>query len=110
MNTNSLVKLAVLTKIKKSSQSFVINGVEQKIENESFVLACPKCGRVIIEFPQELNDLSKVINEIKMHKNELLNISKYCSSCGTKISYDYDIIENNLENVEKSSCSQEKVV
>ena len=68
---------------------------EQVIPRFTMVLKCPSCQSVIFDFGQDIPE-AYVRRIVNAHKPEFERIA-YCSCCGQKLGYDFDVIESDSE-------------
>lgn len=79
----------------------VVNGVPQNQMGIALAITCPNCNRVIYQFPVGVTYAQVSVTRSKS-RNELEKIASYCPSCGIKLNYDHDIIDVEVEDIEKN--------
>ena len=75
-------------------QQIIFNG--EVVQQESIHLqciACPNCGTILYEYPQEVSKL-EALQHICENKEKFKKILKYCSQCGQKLSFEsFEVVE-----------------
>lgn len=89
MDFKNLPELVKIATIKTNHQMMVNN---QIIQQEVSVIACPKCGRALINLNNVFPKI-EVIKYIVGNKAALESQFAYCPSCGKKLAYHFSIID-----------------
>lgn len=89
MDFKNLPELVKIATIKTNSQMMVNN---QIIQQEVSVIACPKCGRALINFNNNFPRI-EVVKYLVENRATLESQFAYCPSCGKKLAYHFSIID-----------------
>ena len=89
-------KLAEIRGIDVVVQQVVINNQVQNILGKAYAIVCPQCGRVIYQFPVEVNEVT-AYKAKQEGRDELLKIATYCPTCGTKLFYGSEMVDGEVE-------------
>jgi len=79
-------QLAEISEVEVVVQQIIVNNEIQNITGHAFVISCPKCGRVLYQFPYGVSEVEAHLARNQGGK-ELLKIATHCPSCGVKLDY-----------------------
>lgn len=84
-------ELVNLKVAKKQVATFVVNGVpQQEQEVECVIMTCPHCDNILNEFDANIS----LVDVCKVFANtDRLNLISYCPHCGTKLSYERAVVD-----------------
>ena len=92
----------------------IVNG--QVIKQEMTVLCCPHCNKILQQLEKVLTP-GETLEYISRNKETFQNELAYCPKCGTKLAYDFDIIDveavevkDEMEKEEMEDKEFEKVI
>ena len=86
MEEKEIAKSVIVKEIKITTQTIIINGVEQPSQQNVPVICCPSCGRVLVQFNPGV-DVIDVLKYIDENNEQLTEAVRYCTSCGQKLTY-----------------------
>lgn len=89
----SISKLVLVEEMTIPGQDIIVNGVKYTQSQKVICIACPTCGNVMYQYPQDATRL-QVLKHITSNKEDFEKVFKYCSMCGQKLSFDsFDVVE-----------------
>ncbi len=75
------------------TQQVIINGVPQEITQPTICVVCPTCGKVFFNFQPGIPELD-CYRAIAQDRDKLNDGMPYCSNCGQKLSWNFDIFDS----------------
>ena len=111
MNLKEIAEDVIIELVEEPGQIFIINNVQTEQKRKSVLVKCRHCNSVITKFNVSPDTtMESVVNWFKSQAADLEKQQKYCSNCGTKLSYNVaapmDFIEENGVYVYKNSTSE----
>lgn len=79
----------------KEVATVIVNGVAQQPRKIQYVVVtCPNCGSELMAF-QDGIPLVDIYKELSLH-SPIENFPKYCHECGTKITCDKSVVDEQI--------------